>query len=92
MNTEHDGVRMCLDQYTRRRDTRTRWICGEILIGDQFGAFNGIGDDLQVILVDIDGIQEHVDNFPTVFGVIAIEAGKTGQEETDAVGVYHLGF
>lgn len=81
---------MCYYWYTRRVIIRT--IRGKISKGNTLIAFAVIGDDFQMIIKDIDGINKCFDNVTAEARISAVALCELMQEEKNAVPVDQLGL
>ena len=88
---------MCYCWYTIQIRIRT-WEAriGEIGEGTQWEALVDagvvIGDDIQMIIENIDGIYKGIDHAAAESEVLPVTVGKTAEKEDHAITVHHLGL
>ena len=84
--------------YTFTDDIRTIGAGIRIRIGGKIGQgealipFAVIGNDIQMIIENIDGIDERIDQVAALAGIVPIAFGNMMQEEQDAIVIHQLGL
>lgn len=80
---------MCYNWYTRRNVIRTR---REIRKGEALVPFQVIDDDFQVIIINVDGIDEGLDDVPAEERILPVTFVEPAEEEENTVQVDQLGL
>jgi hypothetical protein len=80
---------MCYNWYTCHDVIRTR---REIRKGEALVPFQVIDDDLQVIIINVDGIDEGLDDVPAEERILPVTFVEPAEEEENTVPVDQLGL
>ena len=83
---------MCYEQYTISNVNRTWGIIWEIIQRDALVPFAVIDNQLQVIIINIHGIDERIDDVPAEERIVPISFCEPVEEKQNTVTVQQLGL